>query len=213
MIEKKLLIFGSGGHAKVVIYTAQSCKRKAIELFDEDSDRHGRERLGFLIEGGLSDCSQALSNGSTELIVAVGNNCIRERLYKLFDSQPFATLTHPASTIASDVHIGKGTVIFAGGIVHPGASIGNNVIINTGSIVDHDCIVRDHAQIAPGARLCGNVVIDEGAMICAGATVIPGVKVGKNAVVAAGAVVTSDISDGVLVAGVPAVLKRERSYA
>jgi acetyltransferase-like isoleucine patch superfamily enzyme len=52
-------------------------------------------------------------------------------------------------------------------------------------------------------------VIDDGAMIGAGATLLPGVSIGAGAVVAAGSVVTKDVLPRTMVAGVPAVYKRD----
>lgn len=44
--------------------------------------------------------------------------------------------------------------------------------------------------------------------IGAGVIILPGVTIGNGSVVAAGSVVTSDIPDNVMVAGVPAVIKK-----
>lgn len=52
--------------------------------------------------------------------------------------------------------------------------------------------------------------IGEYAVIFAGAIILPGVRVGEGAVVAAGAVVTKDVTDWVVVAGVPARVAGER---
>jgi acetyltransferase-like isoleucine patch superfamily enzyme len=52
-------------------------------------------------------------------------------------------------------------------------------------------------------------VIDDGAMIGVGATLLPGVSIGAGAVVAAGSVVTKDVLPRTIVAGVPAVYKRD----
>lgn len=52
-------------------------------------------------------------------------------------------------------------------------------------------------------------VIEDGAMIGAGATLLPGIIIGTGAIVAAGAVVTKDVSARTMVAGVPAVYKRD----
>ncbi len=52
-------------------------------------------------------------------------------------------------------------------------------------------------------------IIDDGALIGAGATLLPGVSIGTGAVVAAGSVVTRDVSPYTMVAGVPAVYKRD----
>jgi acetyltransferase-like isoleucine patch superfamily enzyme len=52
-------------------------------------------------------------------------------------------------------------------------------------------------------------VIEDGAMVGAGATLLPGVTIGIGAIVAAGAVVTRDVAARTMVAGVPAVYKRQ----
>lgn len=53
------------------------------------------------------------------------------------------------------------------------------------------------------------VIIGDDVWIGARSVILPGVKIGNNVVVAAGAVVTQDIPDNVLVAGVPAKIKRK----
>lgn len=53
------------------------------------------------------------------------------------------------------------------------------------------------------------VVIKKGAYIATGAIVLPNITIGKESVVAAGSVVTKNVPDHVLVAGVPAVVKKK----
>ena len=52
------------------------------------------------------------------------------------------------------------------------------------------------------------VVIGDNVWIGANVTILPGVTIGDYVVVAAGAVVTKDVPSGVLVAGVPAIVKK-----
>jgi len=52
------------------------------------------------------------------------------------------------------------------------------------------------------------VVIRAGSFVGAGAILLPGVTIGRKAFVAAGSVVTTDVADGMLVAGVPARVVR-----
>lgn len=52
------------------------------------------------------------------------------------------------------------------------------------------------------------ITVGDNVWICANAVVIEGVKIGNNSVVAAGAVVIKDVPDNVLVAGVPAKIKK-----
>ena len=53
------------------------------------------------------------------------------------------------------------------------------------------------------------VIIKDNVWVGAHATILPGVTIGEMSVVAAGAVVTKDVPPGVLVAGVPAIIKKK----
>ena len=52
------------------------------------------------------------------------------------------------------------------------------------------------------------VHIGENCWIGAGAIILPGISIGNGSVVASGAVVTKDVPDNVMVAGVPATVKK-----
>lgn len=69
---------------------------------------------------------------------------------------------------------------------------------------------------APYNELCNiyppvhkEIIIGDNVWIGANAVVLPGVKIGNGVVVAAGSVVNRDIPDNVMVAGVPAVIKKQ----
>ena len=53
------------------------------------------------------------------------------------------------------------------------------------------------------------IIIGDNVWIGANAVVLPGVKIGNGVVVAAGSVVNCDIPDNVMVAGVPAKIKKQ----
>lgn len=80
-------------------------------------------------------------------------------------------------------------------------SIGNDVTIAPGAyILAHDAstkILIGYTWVAP-------VTIEDGVFIGAHAIILPGVTLGAKSIVGAGAVVTSDVSPGAIVAGVPA---------
>ena len=52
------------------------------------------------------------------------------------------------------------------------------------------------------------VHIGDNCWIGAGAIILPGVTIGNGSVIAAGAVVNKDVPDNVMVAGVPAIIKK-----
>lgn len=56
------------------------------------------------------------------------------------------------------------------------------------------------------------VIIGDNVWVGARTVILPGVTIGNNVVIAAGSVVTKDIPDNSLVAGVPAIIKREIEY-
>jgi len=73
----------------------------------------------------------------------------------------------------------------------------------------YDCKVRNFAQISPNATLCGRVSVGEYCFIGAGSTIIPNKQISNKSVVAAGSVVIDYISQNVMVAGVPAKIKKK----
>ena len=202
MKQKNIVLFGAGGHAKVVIEAAIKAQRKIAYIFDSNATKEGCLLLNLSIKAyrTLSDISD-----NTEFIITIGNENFRKQWYQVLSKHiSAARLIHPTAAVTDFCSIGLGTVVLAHASINPDARIGCNVIINTGAIVEHDCTVGDHSQIAPNATLCGGVSIGECTLIGAGATVIPGIKIGNNVIVGAGSVVIKDVPDNIIVAGNPA---------
>jgi acetyltransferase-like isoleucine patch superfamily enzyme len=89
-----------------------------------------------------------------------------------------------------------------------GLTIGNNVDVTPGVRIlteQHDIDSPDYATVKKPVVIQDNVVIGGWAMI------LPGVTVGEGAVIASGAVVVKNVDPYTLVAGNPAVKKRDRA--
>ncbi|MNF57049.1 putative acetyltransferase EpsM [compost metagenome] len=140
------------------------------------------------------------------VIVAIGNNTVRHgKLSELLaSSAPVVSLVHPAAVVSRYASIGAGSVVFAGVVVNADASVGIGAILNSGCSVDHDCRLADAIHVGPGARVAGGVSIGEDTWIGIGASIRQMVTVGAQVVVGAGAAVVNDVSDNVVVVGVPA---------
>ncbi|MDD1512866.1 acetyltransferase [Priestia megaterium] len=204
----KLLILGAGGHGKVVSEIAQLMKQwEEISFLDDREDIS--EVLGIPIVGKLTDLP-TLRSEYEYAFVAIGSNSARLKWAKKLIQQDFKIpiLIHPSSTVSVKSSIEEGTVIMAGSVINPDARIGRSCIINTASTIDHDCILQDGVHTSPGTHLGGSVKVGERTWICIGASIINNINIGCDSVIAAGAVVIKDIPSNVLVAGVPAVIKK-----
>jgi UDP-perosamine 4-acetyltransferase len=202
------IMIGAGGHARVVADAMRAAGLSLAALASPDAAaprgalaglRHMRDDGDVLA---LDARDVVLVNG----IGSVGDPKSRREVFDKFRAAgfAFASVVHPAATVAPDAEIGEGAQVMAGAVVQTGARIGANAIVNTGALVDHDCNVGAHVHIAPGACLAGDVTVGASSHVGARAVVIQGKHIGENTVVAAGAVVIADIAGGIKVAGVPA---------
>lgn len=212
-MKKKIVIFGSGGHSKVVIDILESTKQFSIVgLIDsyrpKDSFVYGYRILGdeFVIKGFYDE----IDGG----IVAIGDNFIRskvvDKILGIFPNFKFLSAIHPYSVIGKEVEVEEGTVVMAGSIINSNTSIGKHCIINTKSSIDHDVVIGNFATIAPGATLGGNVRLGDYSVVSVGANVINSKIIENHVVIGAGATVLSDINSYVVAYGTPARIMRTR---
>lgn len=202
----EILIYGVGGHSKVVADTLErQAQYKVAGFLDDNPMLWGKEVLGCKVLGGISMLTdEELSH--YPVIIAIGDNQARQRLAVQLEAigLSFACAIHPSAQIAKDTQIGPGVMVMANVAINPGTRIGAHVIVNTGAIIEHDCVIHDFVHISPAATLAGNVVVEEGAHLGMGCSVLPGVRIGAHSVVGAGAVVTKDVAAGVTAVGIPA---------
>lgn len=206
----KLLILGSGGHAKCIAEVAGmlgyqylfvgTCAGQAVnEISEQDVLTHADRYIsgGYQLICGIGD------------VGTIGRRKMIIENYAASFGQRFATIVHPKSIISPNATLRPGVFVSGGAIVNTNAVIGKHAIVNSGAIVEHDCSIGDFCHIAPGAVLSGGVDVGEETLIGAGAVVIQGKKIGGRCIVAAGSVVTQDLQEEKsLYAGVPARLKK-----
>lgn len=211
---ESFLIWGAGGHGKVVASLLRAAGYRIAGFIDADPEgaRRGMnagDEDRFIAQEeflAMIGRDRRYPEGTDACAVAIGDNRVRERCLKAFDGLPAPALKHPKSMVCPSVHLGRGTIVMAGAIVNADARIGEAVIINSGAIVEHDCVLEDAVHVAPGAVLCGGVQVGARSLIGAGAVLTPGSVVGRCSVVGAGSTVTEDVMDHSTVVGSPAHL-------
>ena len=196
-----IAIFGTGGHAKSIY---DIVKRKKIYFFDNSKKKFEISNKTFEVIG---DYKKMLvyKKKISKVIIAIGNNKIRESYYKYFKKNKFkfSAIVHPRSYFGIGVEIGEGTVLMPGSIVNTDTFIGNNCIINSNASIDHDCVIKDHTHICPGVTIAGNVEIGKNCWIGLGSKIIENCKIGDNVFVAAGTLITKNIKSNSFLKGVP----------
>lgn len=204
-----LLIFGAGGHGKVV---AESARLSGLwhEVDFVDDRFPGLSKIGeYRVIANFSD-GMKLSQSYQDAIVAIGDNRNRLILTKQLKDAGFnlAKVIHPEAIIAKSASIGKGAVILAGSVLQADSKLGMAVIVNTAVSVDHDCIIADGVHLSPGTHLGGSVTVGECSWLGIGTVVINDIYIGHDTVIGAGAAVTQAIPDNSMAVGVPAKLKK-----
>jgi len=212
-MNNSLILVGHGGHARVVLATAQSAAHFGNILVASGELDPGKLWHDCLVAG---PDDAITTETATHFHIAFGSTTDPSprisafRAYKAKKLTP-ATLTHSSALCDPSASVGSGTLIAPGVIVNPGCKIGQNVILNTRSLIEHDVTIGNHVHIAPGAILLGKVTIEEAAFVGAGAIIKPEVTIGAGAIVAMGAIVTQNVPPNYLAIGVPAVIQQRNT--
>jgi sugar O-acyltransferase (sialic acid O-acetyltransferase NeuD family) len=186
-----MILYGSGGHAKVIIDILDSIGVEPELIVDHDPKTNSF--MGFPVVKDTGRCES--------MIVAIGSNEIRKKVVSELDVDEYPNAIHKSAVVSKHAIVGHGSVVMQGAIVQSCVKIGDHCIINTGATVDHDCHLGDFVHIAPNATLCGNVEVGEGSWIGAGSVVKQGTRIGAWSIVGAGSVVIDDIPDHVVAVG------------
>jgi len=200
-----LILFGAGGHGKVVADAAAIGGFHVLGFID---DTRTGEHGGYPILGNQK-ALEKLKEAGAHCIVSIGDCAGRAQVQEMLEKMGFkmATVIHPSATISKTARIGAGSAILAQTNVGPDAVLGKGCIVNTCASVDHDCAVGDYAHVAPGAHVAGGVQIGTQTFVGIGSCVREYCSIGSHVIVGAGAAVVTDFGDDVTVLGVPAVVK------
>lgn len=207
MEKQKVVIIGSGGHAKVVIDIIEL--ENKYEIYGLLTNDNLNSFCGYPVLGNDEKLQEIKAMGINNVAIGIGgfrNNQLRKKIYTKISNLDFNIINaiHPSAIIAKTVVLGNGVVVFAGVIINTEAKIFNNCIIATGSTIDHETVIENHCLISAGVTIGANVLIKEGTLCALGSKVISQVQIEKNTLIGAGAVVCKNITESGTYLGVPA---------
>lgn len=181
-MKEELLIVGAGGFGRVTL-------EHAIIDFDcsfvDDGKSIGEEINGVKVVGGINDLP-SLFTEYKQLVLSIGNNRIREKIYKQAKEigYSFPSIVDKSAYISPYAAVGDGCVILNNVVIQNGSKVGNGTILNPGVEVHHDSSVGNFCCIYTNS------------VIRTYAKVADGVKIGSNVTVKNESVVNHDIDDG-----------------
>ena len=181
----KLLLVGAGGLGRVVVEHAIADYECA---FVDDADII--EANGVPVIGKLKDIEKLYAQYK-KLVVSIGNNNLRERVYR--DAKKigyvFPNIVVSSVYISPFAKIGNGCVFLNNVVIQNNAEVGNGVILNPGVEIHHDSVVGDNvliytntvvrtlARIGNRAHIGSTLTISNGAVIGEGMKIDDGVSI------------------------------------
>lgn len=179
---EKLLLVGAGGFGRVVLEHASTLFECA---FLDDGDTSLVD--GIPVIGNTNDMERFYGEYKL-LLVTIGNNKLRERLYKEAANigYAFPNIIHASAYISPHAHIGQGCVILNNAVIQNNAKCGDGCILNPGVELHHDSSIGNYCLIYTNS------------VVRSLTTVGDRVWVGSSATIATGAIVPEDslIEDG-----------------
>ena len=160
----------------------------------------------------IEEAKTYFTQTSNQFVLGIGNPFLRKKLCDKFESIG----GNLSSVISKNAEIGSfGIQISSGCNILSGVKISNDVIIGKGtmvyynSVITHDVKIGEFCEISPSTSILGRADIGNFVSIGAGSVIFPDVVIGSHSVIAAGAVVRNNVPANVMVAGIPAVVKKE----
>lgn len=208
--KEDIVIIGAGGFGREVYSILQETHYNVLGYID--SCKREESHLAPIL-GPDEYLEKLKEQGLRNLVIAIGNSNLREEIFHKVKSQGFhlPTIIHPTACIAEDTVIKEGSVIYPMAVIMSGCCIGECSLVNSGSTLGHDVKVGHFSNINPGAHIAGHVTLGAHCYVGLAANIIENLNIAQGSTVAAGATVISNVPAKVLVAGVPATIKKELS--
>lgn len=172
-MKEKLLLVGAGGFGRVVLEHASQQYECA---FLDDGEASLVD--GVSVIGKTTDM-KSLFPKYKQLFVTIGNNHLRERLYREADAIGFSfpNIIVPSAYVSPHASIGNGVIVLNNAVIQNNAKIGNGCILNPGVEAHHDstignyCLIYTNSVIRSLAHVGDRVWIGSTASVATGATV------------------------------------------
>ena len=217
---KKIYIFGSGNHAKVILSEILDLKKYSVLGFIDDYKKKNTliltyNKKKYFNLGKIRDFKK--KNLKNILgVVAIGDINFRKKIIKKVEinlpSIKWATIISKNAIVKKNTYIGPGSMIISNTVINVGTKIGKHCLINTSSTIDHDNIIKNFSSTGPGLITGGNVIVDEMSYLSIGSVIKNNINIGRNTIIGACSYINKNCNSNSVYYGVPGKKIRVRKF-
>lgn len=198
-MTRDIMIVGAGGFGREAVWTLERINTDSpvwnvIGFADDDPAKAEGSLEGYPMLGAIEKASH--DHPGAAVFVAIGDNVIREKIYRRLRGHDFPVVIDPSAEVAPTAEIRHGSFVGPKAVVSVGTELGKFVIVNARAGIGHDTKMGDFSQACPGVTLSGHTTVGERAFIGSNACTVNGIVIGAGAKVAAGMPVYKNIGAG-----------------
>lgn len=212
---KNIVIFGSGGHSKVILSEILESKNDFKFCGFVDSSK----KTGSIVTKVKKKNYKIINLKSTKIkdlygIIGIGDNFLRYKNYQIIKSKfkylKWAKIISKKSNINANVKIGTGSVILANSFIGSGSKINKHCIINSSTSIDHDNSLESFSSTGPGVITGGNVKLKKFSHLGIGCVVKNNITICENVICGGKSYVNKNCKKNSLYFGVPSKFIKSR---
>lgn len=183
-MKEKMLVVGAGGFGRVTLDHAI----KSYDCAFVDDGKPVGEVINSVAVVGCIDDLKRLYEEYENIIIPIGNNKVRERVYQQAKAIGYKipNIICDSAYISPFAMVGDGCIVLNNVVIQNGSKVGNGTILNPGVEAHHDSTVGNFCCIYTNS------------VIRTFAKVEDGVKIGSNITVSNSVVISNDIEDNIL---------------
>ena len=212
---KNIVVFGSGGHAKVILNEILDFKSKYKFFgFVDNSKKTGSNIVKINKRNFKIIDIKNIKIKNLYGVIGIGDNYLRYKNSKLLKNQfkniKWETIISKKSIVKSNVNIGSGSVILANSFIGSGSMIKEHCIINSSTSIDHDNSLEDFSSTGPGAITGGNVKLKNFSHLGIGCVVKNNIVIYENVICGGKSYINKNCKKNSVYFGVPSKFIKSR---
>lgn len=165
---QNLLIIGAGIYGLVAKEIAESMGCFLRIDFVDDGVKETPD--GTPVVGKTQNLA-ALSKRYANVVVAIGNSEVRQKLIRFIEEETLlrlVTLISPKAYVSPSAQIGEGCIVEPMAVVHTGSVLGKGCLICAGAVVNHASFCGNCVQVDCNATVAGNTAVPSGIKVASG---------------------------------------------